>query len=55
MLQGLATALTRWSTRWVPDAKLEFRDIMGYCILYFVLYMVIISAAFLLLPAFWAI
>lgn len=31
-------------------AKLEFRDIVGYCIRYFVLYTIIIAAAFRLLP-----
>jgi short subunit fatty acids transporter len=33
-------------------AKLNFRDIMGYCMIYFIIYMVIISAGFLLLPMF---
>jgi short-chain fatty acids transporter len=41
-----------WAIPLLGVAKLEFRDIMGYCILYFALYMVIISAAFLLLPFF---
>ena len=31
-------------------AKLEFRDIMGYCLLYFALDTLIGSTAFLLLP-----
>jgi short-chain fatty acids transporter len=41
-----------WAIPLLGVAKLEFRDIMGYCILYFVLYMIIVSAAFLLLPVF---
>jgi short-chain fatty acids transporter len=41
-----------WAIPLLGVAKLEFRDIMGYCILYFVVYMVIVSAAFLLLPFF---
>jgi short-chain fatty acids transporter len=41
-----------WAIPLLGVAKLEFRDIMGYCILYFVVYMVIVSAAFLLLPLF---
>ena len=44
-----------WAIPLLGVAKLEFRDIMGYCILYFLLYMLIISAAFLLLPVFFAI
>ena len=36
-------------------AKLGFRDIMGYCMVYFIIYMIVISIAFLLLPAFFAI
>jgi short-chain fatty acids transporter len=41
-----------WAIPLLGVAKLEFRDIMGYCILYFALYMVIVSVAFLLLPLF---
>ena len=41
-----------WAIPLLGVAKLEFRDIMGYCILYFIVYMVIVSAAFLLLPLF---
>jgi short subunit fatty acids transporter len=31
-------------------AKLGFRDIMGYCMVYFLFYMILISIAFLLWP-----
>jgi short subunit fatty acids transporter len=31
-------------------AKLGFRDIMGYCMVYFLIYMVVISVGFWLLP-----
>jgi short-chain fatty acids transporter len=31
-------------------AKLGFRDIMGYCMIYFIFYIVLISMGFLLLP-----
>jgi short-chain fatty acids transporter len=41
-----------WAIPLLGVAKLEFRDIMGYCLLYFAVYMVIVSAAFLLLPVF---
>jgi short-chain fatty acids transporter len=41
-----------WAIPLLGVAKLEFRDIMGYCLLYFAVYMVIISVAFLLLPVF---
>lgn len=44
-----------WAIPLLGVAKLEFRDIMGYCLLYFVFYMIIISAAFLLLPVFFAV
>src|SRR5574341_2543342 len=44
-----------WANPLLGVAKLEFRHSMGYCLLYFALYMLIISAAFLLLPVFWAI
>jgi hypothetical protein len=36
-------------------AKLSFRDIMGYCMVYFIIYTIVVSTAFLLLPAFFAI
>jgi short subunit fatty acids transporter len=36
-------------------AKLSFRDIMGYCMVYFIIYTIVVSIAFLLLPAFFAI
>ncbi len=36
-------------------ARLSFRDIMGYCMVYFLIYMVIISIGFLLLPVFFAV
>jgi short subunit fatty acids transporter len=38
----------------VGVAKLEFRDIMGYCMIYSLFYMAIISIAFLMLPYFYA-
>jgi len=41
-----------WAIPLLGVAKLGFRDIMGYCLLYFAFYMLIISAAFLLLPLF---
>ena len=39
-----------WAIPLLGVAKLNFRDIMGYCMIYFIIYMVIISAGFLLLP-----
>lgn len=39
-----------WAIPLLGIAKLEFRDIMGYCILYFIFYMILVSAAFLLMP-----
>jgi len=36
-------------------AKLSFRDIMGYCMVYFLIYMVLISIGFLLLPVFFSV
>ncbi len=42
-----------WAIPLLGVARLEFRDIMGYCLLYFALYMVIVSVAFLLLPLFY--
>jgi short-chain fatty acids transporter len=41
-----------WAIPLLGVAKLNFRDIMGYCMIYFIIYMVIISAGFLLLPIF---
>jgi len=41
-----------WAIPLLGVAKLNFRDIMGYCMIYFIIYMVIISAGFLLLPMF---
>jgi len=43
-----------WAIPLLGVAKLEFRDIMGYCMIYFLFYMVIISVAFLLMPYFFA-
>jgi len=36
-------------------ARLSFRDIMGYGMVYFLIYKVIISIGFLLLPVFFAV
>jgi short subunit fatty acids transporter len=36
-------------------ARLSFRDIMGYGLVYFLMYMVVISIGFLLLPVFFAV
>jgi short-chain fatty acids transporter len=44
-----------WAIPLLGVAKLGFRDIMGYCMIYFLFYMVIISIAFLVLPVFFAI
>ncbi len=44
-----------WAIPLLGVAKLGFRDIMGYCMIYFLFYMVIISIGFLLLPVFFAI
>ena len=41
-----------WAIPLLGVAKLNFRDIMGYCMIYFIIYMIIISAGFLLLPIF---
>jgi short-chain fatty acids transporter len=43
-----------WAIPLLGVAKLEFRDIMGYCMIYFLFYMVIISVGFLLMPYFFA-
>lgn len=43
-----------WAIPLLGVAKLEFRDIMGYCIIYFLFYMVLLSIAFLLMPYFFA-
>ena len=39
-----------WAIPLLGVAKLGFRDIMGYCMVYFICYMVLISIGFLLLP-----
>jgi short-chain fatty acids transporter len=39
-----------WAIPLLGVAKLGFRDIMGYCMIYFLFYMVIVSIGFLLLP-----
>jgi short-chain fatty acids transporter len=44
-----------WAIPLLGVAKLGFRDIMGYCMVYFLFYMVIISIGFLLLPVFFAV
>jgi short-chain fatty acids transporter len=44
-----------WAIPLLGVAKLGFRDIMGYCIIYFLFYMVIVSVGFLLLPYLFAI
>lgn len=41
-----------WAIPLLGVAKLGFRDIMGYCMVYFLFYMVIISIGFLLAPFF---
>jgi short-chain fatty acids transporter len=44
-----------WAIPLLGVAKLSFRDIMGYCMIYFIIYMIIISAGFLLLPVFFSV
>jgi short-chain fatty acids transporter len=39
-----------WAIPLMGVAKLGFRDIMGYCMVYFLIYMVVISVGFWLLP-----
>jgi short-chain fatty acids transporter len=39
-----------WAIPLLGVAKLGFRDIMGYCMIYFLFYMVLISIGFLLWP-----
>ena len=39
-----------WAIAMLAVAKLNFRDIMGYLMLIFVVYFIITSVAFLLLP-----
>ncbi len=39
-----------WAIPLLGVAKLSFRDIMGYCMIYFLFYMILISVAFLILP-----
>ncbi|MCX5835110.1 MAG: TIGR00366 family protein [Deltaproteobacteria bacterium] len=41
-----------WAIPLLGVAKLEFRDIMGYCMIYFLFYMVVISIAFWFMPYF---
>ena len=41
-----------WAIPLLGVAKLGFRDIMGYCMIYFLFYMVVISIGFLLMPYF---
>lgn len=41
-----------WAIPLLGVAKLEFRDIMGYCMIYFLFYMVVISVGFWLMPYF---
>jgi short-chain fatty acids transporter len=41
-----------WAIPLLGVAKLGFRDIMGYCMIYFIIYMIVVSAAFLLMPLF---
>jgi short-chain fatty acids transporter len=41
-----------WAIPLLGVAKLGFRDIMGYCMIYFLAYMVLISIAFLIMPMF---
>jgi len=44
-----------WAIPLLGVAKLSFRDIMGYCMVYFLFYMIIVSIAFLLLPVLFAV
>jgi short-chain fatty acids transporter len=39
-----------WAIPLLGVAKLGFRDIMGYCMVYFLFYMILISIGFLLWP-----
>jgi len=39
-----------WAIPLLGVTKLGFRDIMGYCMIYFLFYMILISIAFLLWP-----
>jgi len=39
-----------WAIPLLGVAKLEFRDILGYCIIFFLAYAVLVSVAFLLVP-----
>jgi short-chain fatty acids transporter len=41
-----------WAIAMLAVAKLNFRDIMGYLMVIFIVYFVITSIAFLLLPLF---
>ncbi len=44
-----------WAIPLLGVAKLNFRDIMGFCMVYFLIYMVVISIGFLLLPVFFSV
>ena len=44
-----------WAIPLLGVVKLNFRDIMGYCMVYFLIYMIVISIAFLLLPLFFGV
>lgn len=39
-----------WAIPLLGVARLEFRDLMGYCLLFFVAYAVVISIGFLVVP-----
>lgn len=39
-----------WASPLLSMARLNFRDIMGYCIIIFLVYFVITTAAFLVFP-----
>ena len=41
-----------WAIPLLGVAKLGFRDIMGYCMVYFLVYMAVVTAGFALLPLF---
>ena len=57
----VATRLTDWTQRYVPGtftiaawgdaaAKLDFRDILGFCLILFCIYAPLVSLWFLLFP-----
>jgi short-chain fatty acids transporter len=39
-----------WAIPLLGVAKLGFRDIMGYCMIYFIFYMILVTILFLWLP-----